>query len=476
MLDTRTKVGPFALLKKLGEGPHGTTWLARRDGGREPQALKLLDLQVEREGSSAPLLRALQADVARLGPEHPNVVVPAEVGVEEQEGERQPLVYLASEFVDGPDLLKFTARAPWSTILEVVVSALRGLEAVHARGLVHGHVAANNVVIAGQGPRKTARLLDPGLAHEVALTRGAAATSWAPEVLRGEPLDRRADLYDLGVLLFECATREPLFGALEGDALTRAHLTEAPRKARDLKRSVPVAVEALIEALLHKDPAARPASANAVIRELNRTANKRFSTETREAGLPALLVPRLVGRQDELEELRTWAAPAAAPAQGDAPPAIVAVTGELGAGRSRLAQELRRALAGADDAPLWLQPRAHGARGRRGVVGGGRRRGACARARPRWLAPALVCCCRRASRRPLRCRGRPPTLARWAAAGRGGGGPARGGRARAPAPARGRRRAARRPAAGRRPARPRPRPAGGAGGRGGAASRRRRAR
>jgi Nif-specific regulatory protein len=356
MLDTRTKLGAYGLLKKLGEGPHGTTWLARRDGSREPQALKVLGLA---EGAAPRLdaaLRSLQADLARLGPEHPNVVVPAEAGGSTEEG-REPIVFFASEYVDGPDLLKFTARAPWSTILEVVVSALRGLEAIHARGLVHGHVCANNVVVAGQGPRKTARLLDPGLAREFALTRGlAAGLSWAPEVLRGDPLDRRADLYDLGVLLFECATREPLFvdeagAALEGEALERAHRHEPPRKARDLKRSVPVAVESLIEALLKKDPADRPASANAVIRELNRTANKRFSTETREAHLPTLLQPRLTGRQEELDELRAWTRAASAPAPAEPPAAIVALTGDLGAGRTRLLQELRRCVLDQDVAP-----------------------------------------------------------------------------------------------------------------------------
>ena len=81
MIETRTKLGPFGLLKKLGEGPHGTTWLARREGRRDAQALKVLACALE--PPVAPSLAALQADLARLVPEHPNVVVTVEAGADE---------------------------------------------------------------------------------------------------------------------------------------------------------------------------------------------------------------------------------------------------------------------------------------------------------------------------------------------------------------------------------------------------------
>src|SRR5690606_17024959 len=87
-------------------------------------------------------------------------------------------------------------------------------------------------------------------------------------------------------------------------------------------------------------------------------------TETREARLPALLVPRFVGRQEELDELRACAQPAQASAGAEPGASVVALSGELGAGRTRLLQELRRELvaAGGDEAPWWLQPRAPTAR------------------------------------------------------------------------------------------------------------------
>ncbi|RMG14096.1 MAG: hypothetical protein D6731_10860, partial [Planctomycetota bacterium] len=298
---------------------------------------------------------ALQADIAALALEHPHVVRPTECGVLDLPDTDAPAqaLYLLGDFVEGVDIHRFSARAAWSTILEVFASTLRALEALHDAGFIHGHLCAANVFVAGQGPRKSARILDAGLAYEVAETRRLGVrTSWAPEVLEGAPPDRRSDLYDLGCLFFECATRSPLFSGDEGELLA-AHRHEPPRSPRTVKRSIPVAVEQLLDALLRKDPGDRPPSANAAIRVLNRSASKRFSVESRARGLSTLLRTRFQDREALLAQLP----PLGSAVEGaeEPAPSVFLLEGALGDGRTRTLEAVRTRLRG-EKAPRWLQP------------------------------------------------------------------------------------------------------------------------
>jgi Nif-specific regulatory protein len=331
MQDPKLQLGEYGLLKRLGEGTFGGSYAVRE--GRKGQALLKVLPGLPLTDDVEPRLAQLRRDLEVLSLDHPNVVSYRDAGYAEETPQRREGggLFLVRELVDGPDIYRFSARAAWATIMEVVVSLLRGLEALHGRGLLHGNLIANNVIVFGTGPRKSARLLDAGLALDLAETRSWVGTSHAPEVLAGGPPDRRSDLYDLGVLLFHAATRSPLFGECEGPAALRiAHLSEAPPTARSVKRSVPVAMDELISSLLRKDPAERPPSANAVIRELNRRANKRFSTETRDNFLGVPLRPRLQGRGELLREF-----------QADSNPVTI-LSAEPGAGRTRMLQAFGR--------------------------------------------------------------------------------------------------------------------------------------
>ena len=338
MQDSKLQLADFGPLKRLGDGSFGTSYSAKE--GRKGQALLKFLPGRPISDDAEPRLAQLIRDIAALDLDHPNLVGYREAGYALETPDRREGggFYLVRDLVEGPDLHRFAARAAWATIMEVVVSLLRGLEALHGRGLLHGNLVANNVIVFGTGPRKSARLLDPGLALEVAETRAWRGTSYAPEVLAGGPPDRRSDLYDLGVLLFHAATRLPLFGELEDpEAIRAAHLSQEPPAARSVKRSVPVAMDELIASLLRKDPAERPPSANAVIRELNRRANKRFSTETRDNLLGAPLRPRLSGREELLQTL-----------QGPDAARVTILSGEPGLGRTRMLQAFGRCAAGAD--------------------------------------------------------------------------------------------------------------------------------
>ncbi|MCA8924052.1 MAG: protein kinase, partial [Planctomycetes bacterium] len=354
LLDSRVNLGVYTPIKKLGEGLFGVSHLVRQQRQRQKKVLKLIHpLEGDPEAVSDERLRRLEADLARYDLQHPNLAVPTHAGRVSVEG-RPPtgLLYTVSDYVEGPDLYRFSARASWSTILEVVVSLFRGLEALHCRGLLHGHLVSSNVIVSGQGPRKSARLLDPGYSREIFASRRLGYQgSWAPEALRGDPIDRRSDLYDLGCLLFECATRARVFGAEDYEGLRAAHLTQAPPTVRQLKRSVPVAVEAMIESLLRKDPRERPPSANAVIRELNKSASKRFSLEAREVRLAQPLVPAQARRQ-EVQDLVAWIADTCAEERGAPVEGAAVVVAPAGQGRTHLLRDVR-----AQCPARWVEPR-----------------------------------------------------------------------------------------------------------------------
>jgi eukaryotic-like serine/threonine-protein kinase len=212
---------------------------------------------------------------------HPHVVSVVDVG-EDQAGP-----YLVMDFVEGVSLAELIARAaatggqvPMTVALRIAVQVADGLHAVHeTRGpdgkplqLIHRDVSPQNVLIAFDG---TARVSDFGIAK--ALGRATATTSGvlkgkigylAPERLRFEEPDRRADLFSFGVVLFELLAGRRLYDGADDVEGPRRILNEPPPDLADVRDDAhPELVELLFE-LLAKDRACRPADAAVVARRL----------------------------------------------------------------------------------------------------------------------------------------------------------------------------------------------------------------
>jgi eukaryotic-like serine/threonine-protein kinase len=222
--------------------------------GSELAALKLLlphlcdrPLEIERFLDEGRVLGAL---------DHPNVVELYEIG----ELERRP--FLALEFLDGSDLSALSVPLPFERVLTVGACICDALAHVHERGVVHRDLSPGNVMITDDGRIK---LIDFGSAstperRDTGLLIGHAAYC-SPEQLEGKPIDGRADLFSLGVLLFELATGERLFRRA-GDHQTLLAVLEAdvPGPA-ELRPELPPAFDAVVLALLERDPEKRPPSA-----------------------------------------------------------------------------------------------------------------------------------------------------------------------------------------------------------------------
>lgn len=186
--------------------------------------------------------------------------------------------WLAMEWLDGESLSVRLERGSLSIFEALLVAkAIAGaLVAAHERGIVHRDIKPSNIILVGKDPAR-AKLIDFGLAR----IKDADRATWsgsllgtpaymAPEQIRAAShVDGRADLYALGVVLFECLTGKAPFAA-DGDvlgAITRALFEVAPR-LRDIDSAFPEPLDELVFSLLEKEPQRRLAPANAVLHAL----------------------------------------------------------------------------------------------------------------------------------------------------------------------------------------------------------------
>jgi len=256
------RLGHYRVIELIGRGGMGLVYRAEDAKLLRPVALKLLRPRLSRhELARQRFLREARAMAAL---KHDHVVTVFEVG--ESQRESGPVPYLAMELLEGESLATWMQRNPPASaerVARIGHQAALGLAAAHARGLIHRDIKPGNLWLEAPAPGSNAprvKLLDFGLADPFgpgADTEGRAAGTpayMAPEQARGEPLDARADLYALGVVLHELATGR----------LPRNEPGGTFVPVRQLAPALPAALAQQIEALLAPAPAQRPSSADAV--------------------------------------------------------------------------------------------------------------------------------------------------------------------------------------------------------------------
>jgi eukaryotic-like serine/threonine-protein kinase len=270
MLQPGQRIGPYQLQLSLGRGASSEVWRASRADVATPAALKVF---LPEGASGAALAEARrrfvqEAQTARRLT-HPHIIAVLDAG------EHQGLAWMAMEYVPGHDLGRYTARhrlLPEPLALGLAGRVAQALDHAHAQGVVHRDVKPANVRV--DLPRDVVKLGDFGVARldDATLTRTGLVLGtpeyMAPEQLAGGQVGPQADLYALGVLLFEMLTgRRPHRGASLGE-LMRAVATDPAPDLRSLRPELPAPLAELAASLLAGDPQARPASAAEVARTL----------------------------------------------------------------------------------------------------------------------------------------------------------------------------------------------------------------
>jgi serine/threonine-protein kinase len=253
---TGSVVAGFRVGSPIGEGAMGSVYLAEDGSGRR-LALKLLSPELARDERFRQRFLRESSVAARL--EHPHIVPTV------ASGEEDGLLYLAMQYVAGSDLrelLRGEGRLEPARALRVTGQVADALDAAHAAGLVHRDVKPGNILVAAEPEGERAYLCDFGLARHVSsvssLTgeRGFVGTIdyVPPEQIEGSAVDRRADVYSLGCVLFECLTGERPFERDSELSVVFAHLNEPPPRVSELRPELPQELDAVFETALSKSP------------------------------------------------------------------------------------------------------------------------------------------------------------------------------------------------------------------------------
>ncbi len=293
-LQPGARVGPYELIRLLGAGGMAEVWLARRADGafRREVALKLPMLARAQAGLEARFAR--ERDIlASL--EHPHIARLYDAGVDPQ-----GLPYLAMEYVQGESL------TGWSDAhglgiperLRLFLQVLEAVQFAHEKQIIHRDLKPSNILVTDSGQVLlldfgVARLLEAEETDQTPLTSlyGRALTPdyASPELLRGDPIDERSDLYSLGILLYELLSGTRPYrlrsaasiGALDQAIATievkkpSLQLEPAAATARDgtaeqLARQLRGDLDAIVLKALAKEPAQRYPSAAAMAEDLQR--------------------------------------------------------------------------------------------------------------------------------------------------------------------------------------------------------------
>lgn len=344
----------YRVVACLGVGEVTETYKVNDTGANRVVALKIL--RPDAPKGTELQLRAEFYNLSRFT--HPGIVAAFDYV-----STPQPRPYFTMEFFEGLPINAFFAEGFSPGLTAVTLQLLHALDRIHAQSLIHCDLKPQNILVAEGDGAPQAKLLDFGLAgrpssSEAAVPRGTLGYV-APEILKGVDADARADLYSLGLVLYEVVTGQGPGKEKDLHAWMRMQYRTEFKAPREFDKGIPEEFESLIMSMLQREPERRPRSAAAVIEQLSRPGHgPDAGSEPQDYPLAA----GFVGRSKELESLQEMLEAAS---KGGA--CVACVTGERGVGKSRLLSESRFAAQLEGATIVSFQPASLGSR-RRSLV------------------------------------------------------------------------------------------------------------
>ena len=272
-LQRGSKVGPFFITHRLGEGSEGIVYRADQDG--QKVLLKVLRREASRDARALNRFLTVTRLIARIG--HDSLPPGLTVGQLPDNGAH----YVAYEDTEGEPLsLRIKRDGPLSfrdarTVLRAVLDALAAL---HDRRIAHGNLKLENIIVTRRPEGDQVLLVDGGVdrlrlraramnGHSQFVHTLASPKTVAPEQIRGSIATPRADVYAFGAVLYEMLTGKPVFTASQAVDLAVSHLIEEPSAPSEMapRGWVPKNVDAFVLSLLVKEPTQRPRDARALL-------------------------------------------------------------------------------------------------------------------------------------------------------------------------------------------------------------------
>ncbi|HXU74529.1 MAG TPA: serine/threonine-protein kinase [Polyangia bacterium] len=251
----------YRVVRLIGEGGMGQVYEAQHVNINKRFALKLLRPEIVSNGEAVARFRQEAWASSSIG--HENIVE-----IEDFATLPSGAVYLAMEFLEGLPLSERMRRDPPLTFaesLDVMLQVVSGLAAAHDKGIVHRDMKPENVFLGMKYGRPLVKILDFGIAKvsgaegNKSLTRTGTIFGtphyMSPEQALGKPLDLRADIYSVGIIMYELFTGKVPFEAESFMGILTKHITTQPTPPRQVapEREIPDVIEAVILRALAKE-------------------------------------------------------------------------------------------------------------------------------------------------------------------------------------------------------------------------------
>jgi tRNA A-37 threonylcarbamoyl transferase component Bud32 len=323
--------GKYRILAKVGQGGMGAVYKALHLAFDELRALKVIstelvtdELFVKRFKHEAVITRKLQ---------HPHAV-----RVEDIDEAEDGRPFIVMEYIEGRSLKKLIqdeGPLPVPRVCTIIKQAASALDAAHHLGMVHRDIKPDNIVLVETPEGEQAKVLDFGIAKikearlggeaaGMTLT-GAGVVIGTPQYMspeqamgkRGDELDGRSDLYSLGIVMYQMLTGDLPFKAdtTMGMLLAQMQTAPTPIGALHADLQIPPSIARLVMKTLEKKPELRPASAEALIEEINRA-----EKDTAPVGPTRVTRPMPMAPHRPLEAKQAAASGYAGAAEPTAPP------------------------------------------------------------------------------------------------------------------------------------------------------------
>ena len=317
--------GRYRFVRELGQGGMGTVSLVR-DGLRKGRRLALKRVRTDKVDDD--VIKTIQNEFLVLsGLKHPGLAQVFDFGMDAKTQE----IFFTAEFVNGVDLIEAAQHydlgrtQDLAAFLRFIAQPLRALEFIHSRDLVHGDLKPANILAAqhsappgsADSVESTVKLIDFGLvrkAEEFGGRRVMGSLKYmAPEVISGAKIDRRTDLYAMGVILYRLVTGRLPFSGKSEVQLLRAHLEADPLDPREYAPWINEDFSAVILQLLEKGPHRRYQSAAEVLAVLDSISPDGIELETQTTKRSYLNFPPIESHQRVVNSLTrscfsTWQA------------------------------------------------------------------------------------------------------------------------------------------------------------------------
>jgi serine/threonine-protein kinase len=266
---TLTQLGRYEILAELGQGSMGVVYKARDPALDRVVAIKTINLNLPKDELAEYEARFYQEARAAGGLNHPNIVTIYDIGKSER------VAYMAMEFLEGEELRAIlTPGQPLPIIqaLDVALQVAEGLHYAHGRHIVHRDIKPANIMVVGNG---LVKITDFGIArmrtNEVKTMTGMILGSpkyMSPEQVAGKRADHRADLFSLGVVLYEMVTGQTPFQGDSIHGIMYQILNSTPPAPSQRNPDLPEIVDLIIAKALNKNMEERYQSARDLVKDL----------------------------------------------------------------------------------------------------------------------------------------------------------------------------------------------------------------